>query len=109
VLTRRFGVPVRDINSGLRIIARDVFLHYAPAICDRFSLTSSITYGFLLDGRRIEYVPIEYRPRMGRTKVRPISYSRDFLKALATMRRFCRRAEPSAVRTTAGDSQQETA
>jgi glycosyltransferase involved in cell wall biosynthesis len=90
LLSAIFPQPVLDINSGFRIIDRKVFLHYAPAICDRFSLTSSITLGFLLDRRKIQYVPIPYRTRVGRSKVRAWSYTRDFIRALQTMHRFCR-------------------
>jgi polyisoprenyl-phosphate glycosyltransferase len=60
--------PIPDLNSGLRAFRRDVasqFLYLLPA---GFSCVSTITLAFLANGYSIKYVPIEYRPRAGRSK-----------------------------------------
>ncbi|NQU43256.1 glycosyltransferase family 2 protein, partial [bacterium] len=101
VLTALFDQNVRDINSGLRIFRTKVFREYSPGLCDRFSLTSSVTYGFLLDKRPIKYLPIAYHKRVGESKVRRVSFTKSFLESLVVMRRFC-----LARRAQAGESQE---
>lgn len=91
VLNTAFGQKVLDINSGLRIFETEVFREYMPALCDRFSLTGSITFGFLLDRRPMKYVPIRYDKRVGKTKVRNLSYVWSFAKSYVRMYRFHRR------------------
>ncbi len=85
-----FGKPVDDINSGLRIIRRDVFQYYEPILCEGFSLTSSLTFAFLLDHRDIHYVPIEYHKRMSPSKIRRWSFTFCFIKAFIDVYRFHR-------------------
>lgn len=91
VLKRLFKQEVPDINSGLRIFNTKVFREYMPVLCDRFSLTASITFGFLLDGRPIKYVPIKYNKRAGESKVRNLSYIKSFVISFIRMYKFCRR------------------
>jgi glycosyltransferase involved in cell wall biosynthesis len=85
VLRRAFRWEVPDINSGLRVFEARAFREYMPALCDRFSLTASITFGFLLDGRPTKYVPIQYCDRNGTTKVRNLSYAWSFLRSYIRM------------------------
>ena len=48
LLGAAFGRKVADINSGLRIVRRSAFLEYLPALRDKFSITSSLTYAHQL-------------------------------------------------------------
>ena len=91
LLKSLFGQEVLDINSGLRIFDGKQFREYMPGLCDRFSLTSSFTLGFLLDHRPMKYVPIRYDRRTGESKVRNLSYVRNFVKSYLTMYRHHRR------------------
>ena len=62
---------IPDLNSGLRIFSVDLakkFLHILP---NGFSFTSNITLALLSEGYRVEYLPIAYHKRVGRSKVRP--------------------------------------
>lgn len=88
LLQALFGKRVDDINSGLRIIRRDSFQSYEPVLCDRFSLTSSLTFAFLLDGHNIQYVPIEYHKRVTPSKVRRGLFLFHFIKAFIEVYRF---------------------
>jgi glycosyltransferase involved in cell wall biosynthesis len=59
---------IPDLNSGFRAFRRDVgaqFLHLLP---DGFSCVSTMTLSFLSNGYSVKHVPIEYRPREGRSK-----------------------------------------
>jgi glycosyltransferase involved in cell wall biosynthesis len=64
--------PIPDINSGLRIfsskLARDLF----RLLPNGFSLTSTITLGALYTPYRVRYIPIEYRLRTGRSKIKKV-------------------------------------
>lgn len=60
--------PIPDLNSGFRAFRRDVgaqFLHLLP---DGFSCVSTMTLSFLSNGYSVKHVPIDYRPRAGRSK-----------------------------------------
>ncbi len=95
IVCKLFKREVTDINSGLRIIRREEFIKLMPGLCDRFSLTFSITYAFLLLKLPIKYIPIQYNKRVGESKVRRLSYIRDFSLSLIKMKRFCSRLDLS--------------
>jgi glycosyltransferase involved in cell wall biosynthesis len=63
--------PIPDLNSGMRAFRRADVLHYLSALPNKFSFTTTITLITLADGGIIEYVPIEYYERLGRSKIRP--------------------------------------
>jgi glycosyltransferase involved in cell wall biosynthesis len=64
------GQRIPDINSGLRIMRKDLierFLHLLP---DGFSFTTTITLSALCNGHAVKYLPIDYHPRLGESKIR---------------------------------------
>lgn len=66
------GQNVPDINSGLRVFKRSAvekFLHILP---DGFSLTTTITLAMLTNHKDLRFVPIDYKKRVGKSKIRPI-------------------------------------
>ena len=65
------GVEIPDLNSGLRAFRRDVVLPYLRVLPDRFSFTSTITLLMLGDGKSVEYIPINYHKRTGKSKIVP--------------------------------------
>ena len=73
------GRRIPDANSGLRVFSRCAALEHLPHLCDTFSFTTSITIAFALTGRFIEYIPLEYHLRNGKSKVRLM---RDSLRTL---------------------------
>lgn len=76
----RSAIP--DLNSGLRVFRRALAQRYARLLPDGFSYTSTITIACLADGQRVEYIPIDYRHREGRSKIRPISDTLNFVRLL---------------------------
>jgi hypothetical protein len=62
---------IPDLNSGLRVFRREVVLQYFPILPDQFSWTSTITLALLSDKYAVDYLPINYRPRQGRSKIVP--------------------------------------
>jgi glycosyltransferase involved in cell wall biosynthesis len=61
---------VPDINSGLRLFNKSTVIPYFGHLCDTFSFTTSLTLAYMMTGRFVAYVPIDYNKRVGRTKVR---------------------------------------
>jgi glycosyltransferase involved in cell wall biosynthesis len=72
------GRRIPDINSGLRVFRRRQVLPFFPHISSGFSFTTTVTLVYMLSGLFVHYVPIDYHPRQGRSKVR---YLRDTLRA----------------------------
>lgn len=74
------GRKIADINSGLRIFSKKTVLPYFSNLCDTFSFTTSLTLAYMMTGRFVEHIPIDYRPRKAnRTKVRLM---RDSLRTM---------------------------
>jgi glycosyltransferase involved in cell wall biosynthesis len=70
---------IPDLNSGLRAFKkRDVekFLHLLPR---GFSLTTTITLAYLSSDMVVEYIPINYYERKGKSKIRPIADTKNII------------------------------
>ncbi len=66
------GAKIPDMNSGLRIFQRDIARAFFPILSDRFSFTTSITMAFLTSGYQVSFIPIGYKARVGKSKIKPI-------------------------------------
>jgi glycosyltransferase involved in cell wall biosynthesis len=88
------GRRIPDINSGLRVFRRKHVLPFFPHISSGFSFTTTVTLVYMLSGLFVHYVPIEYRVRQGRTKVRHV---RDTLRALQIIVEAILRCNPIKV------------
>ena len=77
-LTRQ-SIP--DLNSGLRLIRRDLVDTYRYLLPDGFSFTTTITLAAASNDHEVAYVPIDYHARLGASKIRP-SHAFDFLLLL---------------------------
>lgn len=76
------GTKIPDLNSGLRAIRKNVFQHYFHLLPDGFSFTTTITLALMSDGYRIGYVPISYYKRTGKSKIRPLRDTINFLQLI---------------------------
>ena len=72
------GRRIPDLNSGLRAFHRASIEQYFAILSDRFSFTTTSTLALLADNYRIVYHPIDYRPRIGRSKIRASNFM-DFI------------------------------
>ena len=75
---------IPDLNSGLRVFRRDIVLDHLNLLCDGFSFTSTLTLIMLCNNYRVKYVPIEYFKRTGRSKIRPIRDTLNFVVLILT-------------------------
>lgn len=64
------GRHIPDINSGLRVFNRTAVMEHFSKLCNTFSFTTSMTLGYMMTGRFVAYLPIEYHERVGSSKVR---------------------------------------
>ncbi len=65
------STKIPDLNSGLRAFRRDVARQYFTILPDQFSFTTTITLAMLCDKYAVSYIPIDYLPRTGRSKIMP--------------------------------------
>ena len=71
------GTDVPDMNSGLRIFRRDRSLDFLKLLPDGFSFTTTITICLLRNRYAVEFTPISYSKRIGKSHIKPI---RDTLR-----------------------------
>jgi glycosyltransferase involved in cell wall biosynthesis len=64
------GSPIPDLNSGLRVFRRRRALQFARILPDGFSFTTTITLAHLCNRLDVAYVPIDYKKRVGASKIR---------------------------------------
>jgi glycosyltransferase involved in cell wall biosynthesis len=73
---------IPDLNSGFRIFKVNVFNRFVKIIPDGFSLTSTITLAMLTNKFSVRYIPIDYYRREGKSKIRPIYDTLNFLQLI---------------------------
>jgi glycosyltransferase involved in cell wall biosynthesis len=76
------GIQIPDLNSGLRVIRRELWTRFESYYPDGFSLTTTITLAALTNGYRVVYEPIDYRRRIGDSKIRPIRDTLAFIQLI---------------------------
>lgn len=73
------GVKIPDLNSGLRLFRRALAVEFFDLLPSKFSFTTTITLAALNSGYLVEYVEVDYYARMGKSKIRPIHDTLNFL------------------------------
>ena len=71
------GTDVPDMNSGLRVFRRPLALRYMSLLPDGFSFTTTITICLLRNRYAVEFTPISYSKRIGKSHIKPV---RDTIK-----------------------------
>ena len=79
---------IPDLNSGLRAFRRDMVMQYFPILPDQFSWTTTITLAMLCDKYAVSYLPIDYLPRKGKSKIVPWDAGSFFILILRTVMLF---------------------
>ena len=73
---------IPDLNSGFRVMKRSLIKRFAHLLPDGFSFTTTITLALLTHGYHIRYVPIDYAKRVGRSSIRPVRDTVNFLSLI---------------------------
>jgi hypothetical protein len=74
--------PIPDLNSGLRVFRRAAVMEFFDILPEGFSFTTTITLGMLTNGYLVDYLPIDYHRRVGRSKIRPIRDTLNFTQLI---------------------------
>lgn len=85
------GKKILDINSGFRAIRRSLIVPILPDLSNSFSFSTSSTLIFMLKHYFVAYIPVTYKKRTGKSKVR---YVRDALIATQIMTEIIARYNP---------------
>jgi len=85
------GVMVPDLNSGMRVFRRALYLEFAHLLPMGFSFTTTLTVSSLYRGFRIDYTPIDYMKRKGKSHIRPLQ---DFVNFTILIVRLASYFEP---------------
>lgn len=73
------GERIPDLNSGLRIFDKRAAMEFLHLFPSGFSFTTTITLAMLNADYLVKFVPIDYHAREGRSKIRPIRDTYNFL------------------------------
>jgi glycosyltransferase involved in cell wall biosynthesis len=76
------GRKIPDLNSGLRLIRKSALMRFLRILPDGFSFTTTITLAMLTNGYAVKYVPIGYTRRTGKSKIRPVYDTLNFLQLI---------------------------
>jgi glycosyltransferase involved in cell wall biosynthesis len=85
VAQRLSGMRIPDLNSGLRAFRRDVSLPYLRLLPPGFSCVTTITMAFLSNQHPVDYIPIDYAKRSGKSKFHPFRDARRYILQVLRM------------------------
>ena len=73
---------IPDINSGLRVFRRSAAIRFLNILPNGFSFTTTITLALITNNYSVGYTPISYAPRLGKSKIRPIHDTLNFVRLI---------------------------
>jgi glycosyltransferase involved in cell wall biosynthesis len=76
------GKEIPDLNSGLRVFKKEIALAFFRILPSGFSFTATITLALLANDYLVKFVPIDYYPRGGRSKIRPVQDTLNFISLI---------------------------
>ncbi len=79
------GLNIPDLNSGLRIFNKDIALRFFNLFPDGFSFTTTLTLASLTNNYDVEFVPINYYKRSGKSTIHPIKDFAGFIYLIVRM------------------------
>ncbi len=77
------GMSIPDLNSGFRAFRKELAGNYLNILPRTHSWVSTITVAFLSDGHTLKFIPIDYYPRKGKSKFRPVADTYNYLSLVA--------------------------
>ena len=76
------GAKIQDLNSGMRIMKKEVIETFLNILPNGFSFTVTITLAMLTNDYAVKYVPINYHKRKGKSKIRPFKDTLNFIQLI---------------------------
>lgn len=71
--------PIPDLNSGLRAFRKSDVMRFVRLCPSGFSFSTTITLAYLCNDLLVHYLPIDYHPRTGQSKIRPLRDTKNLL------------------------------
>lgn len=84
------GYNIRDYNSGFRIFHKELYENAKKYLPEKFSFTTTITLYAIYRNYRINYIPVFYSARTGKSCLKPMeffNFIRTINKCVKTMKR----------------------
>jgi len=75
-------VKIPDINSGFRVMKKEVVESFLNLLPGGFSFTITITLAMEINGYSVKYEPIDYFGREGKSKIKPIEDTLNFIQLI---------------------------
>ena len=85
------GVMVPDLNSGMRVCRKSLYVEFRHLLPLGFSFTTTLTVASLYSGRKVRYIPINYERRIGKSNIKPVQ---DFFGFVMLIVRLASYFEP---------------
>jgi len=79
------GVPIPDLNTGLKAFKRDIMMKYLWVLPEGFSCVTTMTLAFLCNGYSVTWIPTEYHKRIGQSKFHPIKDTSKYFTTVIRM------------------------
>lgn len=76
------GTRIPDLNSGLRVMKKSIVNKFSNILPNGFSFTTTITLAMLTNNYSVKYIPIDYFFRKGKSKIRPIYDTLNFIQLI---------------------------
>jgi glycosyltransferase involved in cell wall biosynthesis len=76
------GMKIPDLNSGMRVIKKPAVEKFIRILPDSFSFTTTLTLALLTNGYPVKYISIQYFKRTGKSKIRPIKDTLNFIQLI---------------------------
>ncbi|MEK6970145.1 MAG: glycosyltransferase family 2 protein [archaeon] len=76
------GQKIPDLNSGMRLFRKDMGMEFYHLYPQGFSFTITITLASLVNRYTVKYVPIDYAPRKGKSKMNVIKDGLNFISLI---------------------------
>lgn len=73
---------IPDLNSGMRVFRKSIAERFLNILPDTFSFTTTITLAMLTNNYVVHYEPIDYRSRVGKSKIKPIRDTLGFVQII---------------------------
>lgn len=76
------GSRIPDLNSGLRAFKKETVMPFFRLLPSGYSFTMTITLALLTNDYTVKYLPIDYYRRKGKSKIRPIRDTANFIQLI---------------------------
>lgn len=73
------GTHIPDLNSGFRAVRVEVGRRFLQVLPSTHSWVSTITIALLTNGYRVDFLPIDYYPRIGKSTFHPLTDTYNYL------------------------------